>query len=442
MMTRIRIILLFCVGMAHPCHGDQNSERDQQWPHWRGPRADGTVVHGDPPLQWSQSENIRWKQPVPGEGSATPIIWKDRIYVVSAVKTERRSEEPSVAAPGSRTQPPDAYYQFNVYCLDRESGEVRWSKTLVEAVPHEGLHSTNTYASGSPSTDGSRLYVSFGSRGIFCLSMDGEILWQRELGKMRTRRGWGEAVTPTLAGGSLVVQWDHEDQSFIEVMDVLTGDTIWKKDRDEPSVWATPLVSEFAGRQQVIAHGTNRVRSYDLKSGDLVWEAGGHTVNAIPSPMRHGDNVICLSGYRGSLACSIPLSAKGDVTDSGAIAWSYRSGTPYVPSAVICHDQLYFNRTNTGVVTCLSAQDGSVIFGPERVSGLANIYASPIVSGDRIYYVGRDGTTVVLKHGDKLDILAVNKLDDPIDASPAVIGDMLFLRSANSLYCIQQSPSD
>lgn len=313
---------------------------------------------------------------------------------------------------------------------------------MVEAVPHEGLHPTNTYAAGSPSTNGSQLYVSFGSRGIFCLSMNGDILWQRDLGDMRTRRGWGEAVTPTLAGDSLVVQWDHEDQSFIEVMDALTGETRWKKDRDEPSVWATPLVTKFADRPQLIAHGTNRIRSYDLSSGDVIWESGGHTVNAIPSPMRHGDNVISLSGYRGAFACSIPLSAKGDITESDAINWSYDSGTPYVPSAVICEDQLYFNRSNNGIVTCLNVLDGSVVFGPERVSGLANVYASPIVAGDRIYYVGRDGTTVVLKHGDKLDVLAVNELDDPIDASPVVIGDKLLLRSINSLYCIQQSQSD
>src|SRR5690606_11759043 len=169
-----------------------------------------------------------------------------------------------------------------------------------EEVPQEGQHLTNTYASSSPVTDGRRLFVSFGSRGIFCYDLDGNLKWERDLGQMRTRRGWGEGVSPALHGETLIVNWDHEDPSFIVAMDAETGKTRWQADRDEPTSWATPLVVEHNGRKQVIVNGTKRVRSYDLDTGEVLWECGGQTVNAIPSPVATDEMAIVMSGYQGA----------------------------------------------------------------------------------------------------------------------------------------------
>ena len=415
------------------------ARRDGNWHAWRGLRADGVAPAGDPPLRWGEGVNIQWKVAIPGEGSATPIVWEDRLFVVSAVETDRKSDNPPAADERAKTNPPEHIYQFVVWCLDRATGRVRWRHVACEEVPHEGRHSTNTYASASPTTDGRRLYVSFGSRGIYCYDLEGKPLWKRDLGDMRTRYGWGEATSPVVHGGRVIVNWDHEDQSFIEVLDAATGKTAWKADRDEPTSWATPLVVDQGGRTQVIVNGTNRVRSYRLADGEIVWQCGGQTVNAIPSPVLADGLVYCMSGYRGSLAVAIPLDAQGDLTGTDKITWRHDTGTPYVPSPIVVGGQVYFTRSNTAVLSCLDAKTGAAIFKTQRLPGLGSVYASPVAAGERIYFTDRDGVTVVIRHGKKLDVLATNRLDEPTDASPAIAGRQMFLRTARHVYCIEET---
>ncbi|QDU38592.1 Outer membrane protein assembly factor BamB [Maioricimonas rarisocia] len=408
------------------------------WPHWRGPLANGIAPDATPPVEWDESTNIRWKTPIPGEGSATPIIQDGRIYVLSAVETDLRAENPPKADERAKTNPPANIYEFTVTCLDQQSGDVMWRRVAIEDVPHEGRHTTNTYASASPMTDGERLYVSFGSRGLFCFSLDGDLLWQRDLGDMRTRSGWGEATSPVVHGDSVVMNWDQEDQSFIAVLDAGTGDVQWREDRDEPTTWATPLIVEHEGRTQVITNGTNRVRSYDLESGELIWQCGGQTLNAIPSPLVIDEVAYIASGYRGSALYAIPLDAQGDITDSQTVRWSHHRGTPYVPSPIVVEDQIYFTSGNNAILTCLNINDGSPVFGPERLPDVRQLYASPIAADGRIYYVGRDGNSVVLEHGPTFEVLAVNSIGEPVDASPVAIGQQLYLRSSGHVWCIEQ----
>ncbi|MFM9115758.1 MAG: PQQ-binding-like beta-propeller repeat protein, partial [Planctomycetota bacterium] len=163
--------------------GDQEA-RDLNWHHWRGPRGDGVAPRATPPASWDTKTNIRWKVPIAGEGSATPIVWGQRVFVVSAVPTDRRAEAPAQPDEQAKTAPPANYHDFTVWCLERATGRVLWKQVATTAVPHEGRHATNTYASGSPLTDGQRLYVTFGSRGIYCYDLDGKLLWRRELPRL------------------------------------------------------------------------------------------------------------------------------------------------------------------------------------------------------------------------------------------------------------------
>jgi outer membrane protein assembly factor BamB len=410
------------------------------WPQWRGPLANGTAPKGDPPVKWDEQTNLQWKTPIPGKGSATPIIWGDRVFIVTAIDTGREADPRDLPKPDERfekkTKAPQTYYQFVVYCLDRNTGKVRWQRIATEQVPHEGHHPTHSYAAGSPTTDGKYLYVSFGSRGIYCYDLDGKLQWSRDFGKMSTRLGWGEAVTPVLHGDTLIVNWDQEADSFITALDARTGATRWKTPREEVTTWTTPLVVEYQGRTQVIVNATNRVRSYDLATGAELWQCGGQTVNPIPSAIRYGDHVICMSGYRGSAALSIALDSKGDVTKSDKIAWHHDRGTPYVPSPLVVGDRLYFTQTNEPLLTCLDAKTGKPILDRVRLANLSSLYASPVCAADRIYLPDRDGNTLVFKKTDKLEILAINRLGETIDASPAVVGKQLFLRGEKHVFCI------
>ena len=441
MMKLVSSFVLFLV-CSTVAADDFASDKLDNWHHWRGPIADGSAPKADPPIRWDAKTNIKWKVELPGRGSATPVVWGEKIFVLTAVKTDRVAKASEIPKPDPRfqtkTEPPANFYKFIVLCIDRGTGKLVWEKTAAERVPHEGHHETHSYAAGSPTTDGKFLYASFGSFGNYCYDLDGNLKWNRDLGLLHTRLGWGEAVTPVVSGDSLLLNYDQEAESALYCLDATTGQTRWVAKRDEKTSWNTPLIAEHAGKKQVITNGTNRIRSHDFATGELIWSCGGMTVNAIPSPLGYHDAAICVSGYRGALALSIPLSSTGDLGDKGKVNWRYGAGTPYVPSPVLVGDKLYFTASNDPLLTVLDAKTGKPIFEKERLPQLKSFYASPVTAAGRVYFVDRNGTTTILKAGETPDVLAVNKLDDSIDASPVLVGKQLILRSERALYCIEE----
>lgn len=413
------------------------------WHHWRGPSANGAAdASADPPTTWDgpSGRNVKWKAPLPGRGSATPVVWGDQVIVVSATKTDRAAAPSELPKPDPRferrTDAPRHFYRFDVTAFDRATGKQIWQKTAAEKVPHEGHHTTHSYAAGSPTTDGERLYVSFGSFGVYCFDRAGNIVWSRDLGRLNTRLGWGEAVTPVVHSGRLVLNWDQEADAVLYCLDAQTGATKWSVPRDEKSTWSTPLVTEYHGRTQVILNGTTRVRSYDLADGSLVWSVAGMTVNPIPSPVRIRDTAVMVSGYKGAAAVAVPLDANGDLGMGGPVTWRYGRGTPYVPSPAVVDGRLYFTERNDALLTVLDAQSGKAVINRERLPGVTSFYASPVFAGGRVYLVDRSGTTIVLRPGDTVDVLATNKLGDPVDASPIAVGKDLYLRGEQYLWCL------
>ncbi|WP_246539305.1 PQQ-binding-like beta-propeller repeat protein [Telmatocola sphagniphila] len=432
-------ILLFSTAVKAQ---DFATEKLANWHHWRGPFTNGNAApDADPPTKWNaDGQNIQWKFPLTGRGSATPVIWGNKIFILSAIKTDRLaapSELPKVAGQfEKKTEAPQNYYKFLVTCLDRKTGQPIWERLAAEKVPHEGHHETHSYAAGSPTTDGQRLYVSFGSFGIYCYDLNGKLLWSRDLGRLNTRLGWGEAVSPVIHGDNLLLNWDQESNSALYCLDARTGETRWKTERDEKTTWTTPLIVDFDGGTQVILNGTTKIRSHDLKTGKVLWSCGGMTINPIPSALRFKDMAVIMSGYRGSMAVAVPLSAQGE-QDPSKLSWKYGKGTPYVPSPVLVKDRIYFTETNTGLLTALDAQTGKPVFEKFRLPSITSMYASPIYAGGRLYFCDRAGTTVIVKPGDEVEVLAVNKLGETIDSSPVAVGKSLYLRGDKNLFCIE-----
>lgn len=482
---------------------DPPAEGDKYWPQWRGPALTGAAPKGDPPTEWSESKNIRWKHALGGSGHAAPIIWGERVYVQVAIKTDKKGEPAAVSEPsqrgdgagaqrergrreragreggqrrrgegeragrergqrrrgeggrgqGERGQRqgrrgrggfggggarPTNIYKYDVLALNRSDGSVAWRTTVIKQLPHEGGHRTASMASGSPVTDGEHLLAYFGSRGLFCLDMEGKVLWSKDFGDMRTRMGFGEGSSPALHGDTVVVTWDHEGDSFIIALDKQTGEQRWKVARDEHTSWATPLIVEHDGKAQVIASASNRIRSYDLASGKLIWECGGMTANVIPTPVPGTDLIYAISGFRGNMLQAIRFGeAKGDITDSQAVAWTYDGrGTPYVPSPLLLDDALYFLDNNRAILSSFDARTGKANYSQQRLEGVQGVYASPVGAGGRVYIAGRNGVTAVIAHGPEFKLLATNTLDDTFDASPAIAGKELYLRGHEYLYCI------
>jgi hypothetical protein len=417
------------------------SEFADNWHRFRGPEATGVSRSADPPLTWSEDENVHWKVAIEGQGGSSPIIWGDKIFLLTAVDTKR--VDPSKTAPEDQTHVnpfgikyPNTYHQYVVLCLDRTTGEIIWRRMAKEMVPIEGHHRDNDFASSSPTTEGQRLYVWFGSAGLYCYSLDGELLWQRDLGPAETRLSFGEASSPLIHDDKLILMRDLDSQSYVTVLNAKNGKTIWRKERDEPSCWATPIVVEHEGVEQLITNAHNRVRSYNLANGDVIWECGGQVSNVTPSPVTDGEAVYSMSGYRGSSALAIPLGATSDITESDQIIWSKNRGTPYVPSPLLYDGLLYFNQSNNAILTCLDAKTGETLIERTRMPNLNGLYASPVGASGRVYFVGRNGVTLVLEKGPEFKVLATNQLDEPIDATPALVGNQIFLRGEKSLYCI------
>jgi outer membrane protein assembly factor BamB len=234
------------------------------------------------------------------------------------------------------------------------------------------------------------------------------------------------------------VNWDHEAGSFIVRLDAATGEEQWRVPRDEGTTWTTPLVVERDGVAQVVVNGTKRTRSYDFATGKLIWECGGQVMNPIPMPVALDGVVYCMTGYKGYAVTAIRLDSKGDVTGSKQVVWSRSDAAPYVASPLIYDGLLYYTKERQGILMCVDAKTGETKYGPERLAEIDTVYASLAAAAGRVYIPGREGTTVVLKHGPKLEILAENTLSEGIDASPVMVGKQLYLRGSKHLYCIER----
>ncbi|MFC2081247.1 PQQ-binding-like beta-propeller repeat protein [Bacteroidota bacterium] len=444
-MNRILSISVSMVLLSNFLIAQENlSEYEKNWPQWRGPYATGIAPAGNPPIKWNEKINVKWKVEIPGTGHSTPVIWGDQIILLSAVQTDVfvEPEKPAEDQPQNEWMTPtttDYIHEYAVISVNRNTGKIQWKTTVHEALPHSGTHQFGSWASNSPVTDGVNIYAYFGSQGLYCLNMEGKIIWERDFGQMEKVMSFGEGSSPILHEDKLIVLRDHQGPSFLYVLNKNTGKDIWKVKRDEISSWSTPFLIENEGETQIITSATNKIRSYDLVNGKVIWECSGMTRNVIPSPVSGNGMIYLMSGFRGSALLAINLSkAKGDITLSDAITWRYDLNTPYTPSPVLLDDKLYFLKLNNGYLSCFDAKDGNENYSIQKLDGVQNIFASLVGVKDRIYITGANGTFHVVKHGPDFKVLSQNRLKDSFYASPAVIGNNLYLRGVKYLYCISE----
>ncbi|NIM18282.1 MAG: PQQ-binding-like beta-propeller repeat protein [Candidatus Aminicenantes bacterium] len=443
-MKRILILIVCLFIISNLTWAKRVGDNEKNWPQWRGPYATGVSLYGNPPLEWDETKNVKWKIGLPGKGHATPIIWGNQIFISTAIETDKVAKQKGKKEGEERThswmQPTitDKIHKFVILSVDRRNGKILWQRTVREEWPEEGRsHGLGSWASNSPVTDGRHVYAYFGSRGLYCLDMQGNLKWERDFGQMDKRMTFGEGSSPALYEDRILVLWDHEGQSFLFTLDKKTGKDVWKVERDEISSWSTPLIVEHKGKTQVITSAAKFVRSYDLATGGLIWQCTGLTQNVIPHPVEANGIVYVASGFRGNALFAVRLSgAKGDITDTDAIAWKLDKNTPYAPSPVLYQNKLYLLKSNNGILSCYDAGDGKEYYSNQRFEGMGNIYASPVGAKDRIYFIGHKGDMYVIKHGSEFKVLAKNELDDNFIASPAIVGNEIYLRGYKNLYCI------
>jgi outer membrane protein assembly factor BamB len=417
------------------------------WPQWRGPFFNG-MARGDAPTTWGDTSNIRWKTQIPGKGNSTPVIWGDRIFVTTAIATGKPAATPSPAEDAGERRGrgagggagPLVEHNFDLLALDRKTGKILWQRTAKVATPHEGYHRAyGSFASNSPATDGRYVYASFGSRGIYCYDFNGKLIWEKDPGvQMKMRLAFGEGSAPLLVGDRVFLVFDHEAGSFIVALDKRNGKELWRATREEPSSWSTPLAIDHGGRTEIVVSATNRVRSYDAETGKVVWESAGLGSNAIPVPVYQNGMVYVMSGHRDPKLMAIKLGKQGDLTGSDAIVWSHTRGVPYTASPVLYDNKLYV-ATDSGMVSAFNAATGEPYYAQTRLPKSANLKASLVGANGKLYIATEDGDVVVLKMGEKFEVIATNHLTDQIFiATPVIAAGELYLRGQNTLFCISE----
>ena len=331
-------------------------------------------------------------------------------------------------------------YDFLVLAIDMETGKELWRRNATAAKPHEGYHRRyGSFASNSPITDGEILIASFGSRGVYAYSMDGELIWKKDLGPLHMRMQFGEGIAPALHEDSLIIQRDHEGESYIVVLDKSTGEEKWRAERDERSSWPQPIVVPYEGREQLVTSST-RMRSYDLETGDLIWEAGGLGPNAIPAVINvNNEMVIAMTGYRDPNLLAIRLGGKGDITDDADfLKWTNERGNAYSASPVL-HDGILYFVTDRGLVNAFDAMTGEKFYHQQRLPETYTFKASPVAAGGKLYLASEEGDVIVLKLGKEYEVLAVNSMgDEMFVSSPVIVDGKLYLRSQDELFCISE----
>ena len=412
------------------------------WPEWRGPNANGVSTQSRPPTEWSPEKNIRWRTAIPGRGHSTPVAYGDRIFLTSSVPIGAKLSPRMSGRPGEHDNLAiDSRFQFIVLCVDRNDGAILWTRVVHEVLPIEAGHNSASLASASPVVDSDHVYAHFGSHGLYCLDFNGNLEWQKNFGQMHSKHGHGEGASPTLSGTTVIVNWDHEEKSFIVALDKSSGNELWRRDRDEDTSWSSPIVIEQGGKKQVVVCGTHRVRGYDLQSGEILWECGGMSSNIVATPV-FADGILYVgSSYEKKMLMAIDLNgAVGDITNSSHVLWSRTRGTPYVPSMLLYDDALYFLTHYQNVLTRVHGPTGKESPKPIRLGSLGNIYASPVGANGFVYVTDLSGTTEVITHAEQPRTVAVNRLDESVSASLAIIGNEILIRGERNLYCIGVAP--
>lgn len=424
-------------------------QAQDNWVKFRGPESRGIGWGVALPDTWSATENVEWKTDLPGRAWSSPIVWGNRVFLTTAVNLGDPENPKKGLYFGGDRPTPDSVYQWKVYCLDLETGDILWERQVHEGIPEDGSHLKNSFASETPTTDGERIYAYFGNVGLYCFDFDGNIVWEKKIDSHAMRNNWGTAASPVLHGDRLYLLNDNDDDSYLLALDKRTGDEIWRTPRDEKSNWATPFIWENGQRTEIVTPGTGKVRSYSL-DGEELWTLRGMSSITIATPYEWAGLLFITSGYVGDSVHrpiyairpggSGDLSLVEDETSNGWVVWSQPLAAPYNPSTLVYEDRLYVLH-DRGFLSAYTARDGNELYDRERIPNGRRFTSSPWANDGKIFCLNEDGVTFVFEAGDRFNFLRSNPLadDDMGMATPAIAGDRLLIRTSARLYCIRDT---
>lgn len=450
--TGVWLILFSCLASA-----------TAQWPQFRGPEQNMVVPKSDLPATWSETQHVKWIYPMEGTGWSSPVVWDNKVFITSAVtikkvKAQTPPPPPPAPAQGIATAAPAApreevedtsyrqdVYRWEVVCVDLNTGKEIWKQVAIEGSPRVKTHDGNGYAAETPVTDGKRVYAYFGMTGLFCYDMDGKLLWKKDLGAFRTQKGWGTGSSPVVFNDILYVQVDNEINSFLVALDVQTGKEKWKALRDEKTNYSTPVIWKNSIRTELVVSGKT-ARSYDLNTGNVLWEMKIPGEYNVPSPVVDKDMLyIGNAGGRetkGSLF-AVKAGAAGDISLTGEvrskhIVWSIAEAPVGNPSPLQHNGYLYVLSSRGGELNCYDASNGNAVY-TKKIENVTACWSTPWIYNNIFHFYDERGIVKQVKTGPQFELIpAQSKLDDKFWASVAVANNSYLFKGAKKLYCISK----
>ena len=386
-------------------------EGARYWPRWRGPSGQGLVAGTSYPDSWSDTDNVVWRTPIPGRGNSSPVVWGDQIFLTTAQEGGRR---------------------LSILSYRRSDGQLLW-ETEAPGTAVEYVHQKNTQASATPTTDGMRVYVSFGSRGLVAVDLLGNLLWQHDVGQLSNYHG--SAGSPLLYDGKIIIYQDQRRGAFVAAVDAATGDPVWETPRRASVGWGSPVAIRVGDHDELIVSSQRTVNAYDPQTGSELWRCGGNLFEVIPTPAVGAGLVFCTSGRAGPTLAIRP-GGQGDVTDTH-VTWKTTRGSPFVPSPLVYGDYLYTVNDMASIVTCFRAATGEVMWqerlGRPRREGFS---ASPVAVDGKVFFTNDNGQTFVLRAGPEFELLHINDIGARTLASPALVDGRWYIRTERELLAI------
>ena len=422
-----------------------------EWPQFRGPSASGIGDGTKPPVRWDATKgtNIIWKAEIPGLAVSSPVVWGDRIFITTAISGDTKQAFRTGLYGDTDPVNDSSPHQWKMLALDRKSGKLLWDRTAHQGAPKTKRHPKSSQASPTPATDGKVVVAYFGSEGLYAYSVDGKLLWKKDLGLQNAGwffdpdSEWGAASSPVIHKNSVILQCDRQKDSFIAAYDLKDGKELWRTPRVEIPTWGTPTVVHAKDRVEVATNGSKAIRGYDADTGKELWTLGPNSEVTCATPVSAHGLIFVTAGYPPVQPIyAIKVGSNGDLTlkdgkeSSDAIAWSKQRGGVYLPSPIAYGDHL-FTVSNNGVLTAYDAKTGNRLY-QQRLGAGGSFTASPVAASGKLYITSEEGDVFVVKAGPQYELMATNPMGEAVLATPALAGDMLIVRGARHLFAIAE----
>jgi len=438
-----------------PCLPAWASAQDANWPQFRGAHARGVADGAGLPESWDgeTGQGITWKTRIPGLAHSSPVVWGDQIFVTTAISSRADATfKPGLYGEGTASED-TTVHRFQVLSVDRRTGQIQWSRTAYEGTPKEKRHIKSTYANATPATDGRRVVAFFGSQGLYAYDMKGQLLWKRDLGRLDVGAydapdyEWGTASSPILFEDTVIIQCDQQKGSFIMALSLKDGRTVWRTEREELPSWATPTVYSGSGALELVTNAPNFIRGYDPRTGKELWRLGRSSMITAPTPVFDQDLIVVMSGRRPNAPIFVlRAGARGDITlpenatSGGPVVWTRERSGSYMPTPVIYRGHLYVLK-NEGIFICYDLRSGERLYETRIPRVGSGFSASPVAADGKLYLSGEDGDVIVVKAGPEFELLTRNPMGQPLMATPAISGDMMFVRGSQDLFALGPAES-